>query len=107
MTALLKLQAALAEKGLGSYMSSPTVLIVSGSEPAMPTGNCFWVRRKNRTWYLGTWLPCGYELSKGMDIVEVCAKVFSSCETAIYSIAPDLAQELGLRRLTDEELDLF
>jgi hypothetical protein len=107
MSAYTELAEWLKRKGIGSYLQGPDQLVVSSENPAMPAGNCFWVRRKGGSWYIGTWLPAGYHVTDEQDIHTVCEAVFRSSATAMYKIEPALAGRLGVRRLSDDEMELL
>jgi len=91
-------------KGIGSYLQNPDLLVVSNEYPAMPSSNCYWVRKWNDAWHIGTWLPAAYLVPNEQDICLICQTIFRSAPTAIYTVDTDLAAQLGLRRLTEEEI---
>ena len=91
-------------KGIGSYLQSPDQMVISAENPAMPRSNCFWVTFRKGNWYVVTWSPAAYCVPVAQDIREVCESVFRSSEIAIYTVAPELVERFGLRRLTDNEM---
>jgi hypothetical protein len=101
----LELQDRLSQKGIGSYFQNEDQLVISNENPAVPSTNSFWVTRKGHGWYLGTWLPAVYEGASDADLSTVCEAVFRSSDTALYTINPDLAKDLHLRRLTIQEVE--
>lgn len=92
-------------RGIGSYLQSPEQLVVSSENPALPTSNCFWVRKKNGEWYIGTWLVAAYHVPPSQEIGRACELVYRSSSKAMYTIDSLLAERLELRRLTDEEME--
>lgn len=92
-------------KGIGSYLQNPDMMVISNENPAWPQSNSFWVTFRKGSWYIITWLPAAYFLPADKNISAVCEAVFRSSATAIYTVAPELVERLGLRRLTDDEMD--
>jgi hypothetical protein len=97
---------ALAKLGLVSQMQNENMLIVSlQNDPVRPDrGNSFWLSRKERTWYLSTWLPAGYKIPADQDLLAIC----SGCMTgpsAMYRIPPELVERFRLQELTEKEYD--
>src|SRR6185312_7437805 len=105
MNSYQQLADCLHQRGIDSYFQNPEMLVVSGQNPAMPGSNSFWVTRIGEEWFIGTWLPAVYKATDGEKICDVCEAVFKSSPTAIYSVAPDLAAKLNLRRLTTSEME--
>jgi predicted ABC-type ATPase len=99
-----RLRKCLQDKGIGSYFQSFYQLVISDEYTAMPTSNSFWVTRKNNDWYLGTWLPTIYLVPKEQNLCLICERVLRSARTAIYTVDAQLAEEMGLRRLTEGEM---
>ncbi len=107
MSNYLELDRSLKAKGIGCYVQGPDQLVVSDENPAMPSTNTFWVTHKNGHWYIGTWLPAVYLVPTDLKISDVCEIVFRSSPKAIYTIDNALAEQLKLRRLTEQEVDLL
>ena len=103
MSIYSELQSNLRRKGIGSYLQNPDQLVVSNQNPAWPDSNCFWVTRRKKIWYVGTWSPAVYEVPLNVDISEVCDAVFHSSTRAIFTVEPALVDQWRLRRLTEEE----
>jgi hypothetical protein len=91
-------------RGIESFLQHPELLVISNQNPAMPDSNSFWFTKKDDVWFIGTWLPAIYQVADEKQICDICEAVFKSSPTAIYSVAPDLAAKLNLRRLTDSEM---
>src|SRR6185312_16177161 len=104
MNTYQQLAACLHAREIGSFLQHPELLVVSGENPAMPGSNSFWVTKKGEAWIFGTWLPAIYQVADEKQLCDICEAVFKSSATAIYSVAPDLAAKLNLRRLTDSEM---
>ncbi|SRR6266446_2121528 len=105
MTVYQELAEWLEAQGIASYLQSADQLVISAQNPALPTSNCLWVRKKKDEWYIGTWLPAGYHVPKTQDVGHVCEMVFRSSAQAMYTIDPALARRLELRRLSAEEME--
>ena|SRR5690349_10787663 len=105
MNSYQQLAESLHDRGIGSFLQHPEMLVVSGQNPAIPSSNSFWVTKKGEEWFIGTWLPAIYQAVNGKQLCDICEAVFRSSSTAIYSVAPDLAAKLNLRRLTSSEME--
>ena len=105
VNAYLELANRLKEKGIDCYMQGTDQLIVSNENPALPSSNCFWAIKKDDDWYVGTWLPAAYHVPTEADIGNICEVIFRSSDKAIYTIDPDLASRMRLRRLDDDEIE--
>jgi hypothetical protein len=92
-------------RGIDSFLQNPEMLVVSGENPALPGSNSFWVTKKGEDWFIGTWLPAIYQVADEKQLCDLCETVFKSSPTAIYSVAPELATQLNLRRLTSSEME--
>jgi hypothetical protein len=90
---------------IGSYMQRHDQMVVSNANPAMPTGNCFWVTLKDKEWYLGTFLPAIYLIPSDQSVGAVCEAVFRSSGTTIYTIRQNLIDRYNLQRLTEDQAD--
>lgn len=104
MTTFTELGDCLQAKGIGSYYQSQDRFVVSSTNPALPSSNCFWVARRHNAWYIGTWLPAIYEVPADENVCKACELVFRSSATAIYTIEASVAELLRLRRLGEEEI---
>ena len=80
------------------------MMVIANETPAFPTSNTFWVTFRKESWFIVTWLPAPYRVPAAQDISVICESVFKSSATAIYTIAPELVERFGLRRLTDDEM---
>jgi hypothetical protein len=89
---------------IGSFLQNSDLLVISGENPAMPHSNSFWVTKKDRAWFIGTWLPTIYLVADEKQLCDICEAVFKSSPTAIYTVAPDLTTKLNLHRLTNSEM---
>jgi hypothetical protein len=100
-----ELEQSLRAKGIGSYFQNENLLVVSNANPAMPDSNSFWITCKAGEWYLGTWLPSVYRIPTTADVPVICEAVFNSAPKAVWELDNRLAAELGLRRLTETEIE--
>ena len=105
MNTYAELETLLVAKGIGSYHQGPDRLVISNANPALPGSNCFWVTIKAGRWYIGTWLPAVYQVPVDVEISGVCEAVFGSSTQAIYTIDRALADRLGLKRLSVQDLE--
>lgn len=95
------------DRGIDSYQQVEDAdhLILSDQNPACPTSNCLWVKKRGDDWYIGTWLPSAYRLPKTEEVGRVCETVFRSSATAMYTIDPAIAERFQLHRLGDDEME--
>lgn len=93
------------QKGIPYYMQNADLLVISASNPGWPGSNCFWVTFKQDACYIGTWLPAVYELAANANVSNVCECILNSSPTAAYLVDTQLAAQLGLRRLSAEEIE--
>ena len=100
-----QLAQSLHDRGIESFFQNPEMLVISNQNPAFPNSNSFWVTKKGEKWFIGTWLPAIYKVADEKQLGEICEAVFKSSPTAIYSVAPELAAQLNLRRLSDSEME--
>jgi len=107
---------ALAGLGLVGQMQNENQLVVSSQEgPPWPNrGNSFWLSRKQGAWYLSTWLPAGYRIPAGQDIVALCsacmggpsvARAMEGGSSAMYRVPRELIERFGLQELEENEYE--
>jgi len=92
-------------EGIKSYMQNPDLIVISNNYPALPSSNCFWAALRDNVWYVGTWLPAVYQVPAETNVGVVCKRVYESSSRAIYSIDADLATNLRLRELDEQEME--
>ena len=92
-------------KGIGAYFQNENLLVISNSNPALPSSNTFKVINLNGSWYLQTWLPATYAIPENQDAAEVCESVYHSSPTAIYNVDEVLEKKFGLHRLNETEAE--
>src|SRR5580765_6041784 len=97
---------ALAKLGLVGQMQNEDMLVVSSQQgPVWPNrGNSFWLSRKQGTWYLSTWLPAGYRVPSGQDLVALCSTCMSG-PSAMYRLPGEIIERFGLQELDDKEYE--
>lgn len=98
---------ALVEIGLTGQLQNPDQLIVSSQEgPVWPNrGNSFWLSGKDDAWYLGTWLPVGYKVPPGLDILALCSACMGSAASAVWRVPEEIIAQFGLQELDETEYE--
>src|ERR1700686_1403045 len=97
--------ACLKMKGIVAFFQGPEQLVVSAQYPNFPSSNSFWVTRYRDDWYLSTWTPRVYRITKEQNICEVCASILEYCQEAIYQVDNDSVLRFGLEELSEESAD--
>jgi hypothetical protein len=107
MTTYEQLATVLAKDGIKCRFQAPEQLVVSAQiGPAWPDcGNSFWITRAENTWHLFTWLPAGYLVPDTTDIASLCRECMAHSASAMYRVPTDVAQQFGLRELSEDEVD--
>jgi hypothetical protein len=97
---------ALAGLGLVGQIQNENQLVVSSQEgaPWPNRGNSFWLSRKQGAWYLSTWLPAGYRIPAGQDIVALCSACMGG-PSAMYRVPRELIERFGLQELEENEYE--
>ncbi len=97
----------LAGAGLVGQRQNDDQLVVSRQEgPVWPNrGNSFWVSQKAGVWYLSTWLPAGYRVPAGQDILAVCLACMSVGTSAMWRVPAEIVARFGLEELNETEYE--
>lgn len=96
----------LGERGINTFLQSPTQLIVALEWPQSPyQGNSFWLTHWEENWYISTWTNRVYRVIQTENLEDICYDLLLSSPTAMYSIPDDILTRYALPELSDAEVD--
>lgn len=96
----------LSERGINSFLQSPTQLIVALEWPQSPyQGNSFWLTHWEEVWYISTWTSRIYRVIQTENLEDICHDLLLSSPTAMYSIPDDILTRYALTELLDAEVE--
>ena len=99
----------LKDRGINTYLQSPTQLVVAVEWPKSPNqGNSFWLSFLDNVWYIGTWTNRIYRMTQSRSLDDLCYDLLNSSPVAVYSIPKEIYQHYALVELSDRDVgDLF
>jgi hypothetical protein len=70
-------------------------------------GNSFWVWHSRRTdqWFIVTWNPIFYRVSRPEELPGICQDCLAAAETPLFSIPQALVDKHGLVVVPDKDFD--
>jgi hypothetical protein len=68
-------------------------------------GTSFWLLCSFETnqWYIGTWLPCCYEIPSTVDIISLCVELLNVGDSAIATLPDEIVKRYSLTEVQDAD----
>jgi hypothetical protein len=97
----------LRNRGIEAYHQGPNQLVLSRQPgPVLPNaGNSFWICRIGDDWYLCTWAPNYYRVTRESSLLDLCESFVDTGRSAQPQIPPELVARFALAEMDHDEFN--